>query len=132
MSNPPRVVGLGGVFIKAKDPKVLRAWYRTHLGLDIDESYGGCVLPLEAKEGAYQVFSVFGADSSYCDSKSGTAPARHDYMLNFRVADLAAVLATLRAEGCAVEEKSEDGEYGKFGWVMDPEGRRVELWQPPE
>lgn len=131
MSNT-RVVDLGGVFIKARDPKVLRDWYRRHLGLDISESYGGCVLPLKPKEGAYQVFSIFGADSDYCEPKTGSVGATHDYMLNFRVADLHGLIATLRAEGCVVEDKVEDGEYGKFGWVIDPEGRRVELWQPPE
>ena len=102
-----RVVGLGGVFLKACDPQALRAWYRLHLGLDIDEAYGGC------------------EDSRYLD------PSPKPFMLNFRVADLTAVLALLRAEGCAVDAKEERSEYGNFGWVMDPEGHRIELWEPP-
>jgi catechol 2,3-dioxygenase-like lactoylglutathione lyase family enzyme len=122
-----RVVGLGGVFIKAQDPKLLRDWYRRHLGLDINEQYGGCTLPLNepVQPGAYSVFSVFGEDSKYFD------PSPKPFMLNFRVADLTAVLAALRAEGCAVDDKEDRGEYGNFGWVMDPEGHRIELWEPP-
>ncbi len=122
-----RVVGLGGVFIKARDPKLLRDWYRRHLGLDINEQYGGCTLPLNEppQPGGYSVFSVFGEESKYFD------PSPKSFMLNFRVADLTAVLAALRAEGCAVDDKEERGEYGNFGWVMDPEGHRIELWEPP-
>ena len=123
----PRVVGLGGVFIKARDPKLLRDWYRRHLGLNINEQYGGCELPLNdpPQAGAYSVFSVFGEDSKYFD------PSPKSFMLNFRVADLSSVLAALRAEGCAVDDKEERTEYGNFGWVMDPEGHRIELWEPP-
>jgi catechol 2,3-dioxygenase-like lactoylglutathione lyase family enzyme len=122
-----RVVGLGGVFLKACDPQALRAWYRLHLGLDIDEAYGGCTLPLNdpPQPGACSVFSIFGEDSRYLD------PSPKPFMLNFRVADLTAVLALLRAEGCAVDAKEERSEYGNFGWVMDPEGHRIELWEPP-
>jgi len=91
----PRVVGLGGVFIKARDPKQLRDWYRRHLRLNINEQYGGCELPLNdpPQPCAYSVFSVFGEDSKYFD------PSPKSFMLNFRVADLSSVLAALREEG---------------------------------
>ncbi len=128
MSTAPRVVGLGGVFIKSRDPAALRAWYRKHLGLAIDDTYGGCTLPLNEppQPNACSVFSVFAASSTYFD------PSPAPFMLNFRVADLDAVLAALRAEGCAVDDKVERSEFGAFGWVMDPEGHRIELWQPPD
>lgn len=129
MSSPtPRVIGLGGVFIKARDPALLRDWYRRHLGLAIDDNYGGCMLPLDEppQPGAYTVFSIFKSDSDYF------APSSAPFMLNFRVADLDAVIAALRAEGCKVDAKVERSEYGNFGWVVDPEGNKIELWQPPE
>lgn len=128
MNSPsPRVIGLGGVFIKARDPALLRDWYRRHLGLAIDDSYGGCALPLDEprQPGACTVFSIFKADSDYF------APSPSPFMINFRVADLDAVLAALRAEGCQVDDKVERSEYGDFGWVVDPEGNKIELWQPP-
>ena len=131
----PRVVGLGGVFIKARDPQRMRDWYRRHLGLDIDPSYGGCTLPLNypPQPKAYSVFSVFDDNTRYFDpippgAEAGTAR----FMINFRVADLDGLIAALRAEGCAVAEQIERSEYGAFGWVMDPEGQRIELWQPPD
>ena len=95
--------------------------------LAIDDSYGGCTLPLDEPKqpGAYSVFSIFSPDSDYF------APSGAPFMVNFRVADLDAVLALLRAEGCAVDEKVERSEYGAFGWVVDPEGHKIELWQPP-
>ncbi len=72
------------------------------------------------------MWSIFSGDSSYF------APSASPFMINYRVADLDQLLATLRAEGCAVDDKVESSEFGKFGWVMDPEGNRIELWQPPE
>ena len=72
------------------------------------------------------VWSLFAADTTYF------APGTASFMVNYRVADLHALLATLRAEGCQVEDKVEESEFGKFGWVIDPEGNKVELWQPPD
>lgn len=118
-----RVTGIGGIFFKAKDPDALRAWYRRHLGLDIQD-WGG--LPLvSAGPGEVTVWTVFPESSPYF------SPSPAPFMINYRVADLDAVLAALREEGCAVDEKSEASEFGKFGWVMDPEGNRLELWEPP-
>ena len=117
-----RVTGIGGIFIKARDPDALRAWYREHLELDVQE-WGGTALVASA--GDVTVWSVFPASSTYFN------PSRAPFMVNYRVADLATVLAALRAEGCTVDDKTESTEYGKFGWVMDPEGNRIELWEPP-
>ena len=121
-----RVTGIGGVFLKAKDPKVLGEWYRTHLGIDIQDWGGnvGTVFPWDSPDGM-TLLSLFPMTSKKFD------PSPSPVMINYRVDDLAALLAALRAEGCAVDDKLEDSEYGKFGWVMDPEGNRIELWQPP-
>lgn len=123
-----RVTGIGGVFIKAKDAEMLRGWYRKHLGLDIQE-WGGVTLKWHSPEqpnldGA-TVWSVFPATSDYF------APSLASFMINYRVEDLHALLKVLREEGCDVDPKIEESDYGKFGWVMDPEGNRVELWEPP-
>jgi predicted enzyme related to lactoylglutathione lyase len=124
-----RVTGIGGVFLKAKDPARLQEWYREHLGLPVQD-WGGCVFRWHEphapeREGA-TVWSIFPATTAYFD------PSPSPVMINYRVANLADLLAALRAEGCAVDEKSgEATEHGKFGWVMDPEGNRVELWEPP-
>lgn len=118
-----RVVGVGGIFFKSRDPEALRAWYQRHLGLDVQD-WGGAVLPWSRPDGM-TVWSVF-AESSACFGQS-----RAPFMVNYVVEDLAALLEALRAEGCDVEDKVEDSDFGRFGWVMDPEGNRVELWQPP-
>ncbi len=123
-----RVTGIGGVFFKAKDPKALGEWYRTHLGMNV-EAWGGVAFRwADDNPGATgtTVWSTFKQDTTHF------APSTASFMINYRVADLHGLLAKLREEGCAVEEKFDDSEYGKFGWVMDPEGNRLELWQPPE
>jgi len=118
-----RVTGIGGIFLKSPDPERLAAWYRTHLGMDI-QAWGGAVLASEGP-GEQTVWSVFPA-SSDC-----FAPSSAPFMVNYRVEDLAALLEILRAEGCEVDPRQETSEFGAFGWVMDPDGNRVELWQPP-
>ena len=124
--KPPRVHGLGGVFFKAADPVALSAWYARHLGLDMQD-WGGALLPWrrsDTGEAACTVFAPFKADTDYFQ------PSDKPYMFNFRVDDLDATLAALRAEGCNVLERGEDGEQGRFGYVVDPEGGLIELWQP--
>jgi predicted enzyme related to lactoylglutathione lyase len=116
-----RVTGIGGIFFKARDPVALREWYRTHLGFDI-QSWGG--LAFDASSGV-TVWSIFPETSKHF------APSEAPFMINYRVADLAALLDSLRAEGCAVEDRMDSSEEGRFGWVMDPEGNRIELWEPP-
>ena len=118
-----RVVGIGGVFIKARDPEALRAWYQRHLGIDVQD-WGGTAFPWNKPDGV-TVWSIFPDTSEYF------APSRAAFMVNYMVEDLHAVLEALRAEGCDVDPKVEASEFGAFGWVMDPEGNRVELWQPP-
>jgi len=123
-----RVTGIGGVFFKARDADALRAWYRKHLGIDI-EPWGG--VSFNWREGETNgrdgstVWSIFDAKSDYFRSDT------QQFMINYRVDDLARVLAELRAEGCTVDDKVEESEFGKFGWVHDPEGNRLELWEPP-
>lgn len=123
-----RVSGIGGVFFKAKNAAELREWYRVHLGIDVQE-WGGAGFSWQGPENetgvGTTVWNVFENTSPYF------APSTANFMINYRVEDLHALLAALRAEGCDVDEKVEESEYGKFGWVMDPEGNRVELWQPP-
>lgn len=124
-----RVTGIGGIFFKAKDPKALCAWYKQHLGIDVQE-WGGTAFRWADESGkpvgGTTIWSIGGADNDYY------APSTASFMINYRVADLHALLAALRSEGCQVLDKTDDSEFGKFGWVMDPEGNKVELWQPPE
>lgn len=115
-----RVTGIGGVFVRAADPERLRRWYASHLGLVIEE-YGGTLFTAEA--GDQTVWSVFAASSDYF-------PRDQPAMVNFRVRDLDAMLAQLRSAGVKVDDRVQDEEYGRFGWVTDPEGNRIELWQP--
>ena len=123
-----RVTGIGGIFFQAQDPVALRAWYKEHLGIDVQD-WGGAVLPWTDDAGnatkGTTTWSVSPAGSGYF------APSTSSFMVNYRVDDLAALLQALREEGCHVLEKTDDSEYGKFGWVMDPEGNKVELWEPP-
>lgn len=124
-----RVTGIGGIFFKAKDPVALRAWYKKHLGIDVQE-WGGAAFTWTDETGkptnGTTIWSIGDTDAgSY-------APSVSTFMINYRVADLAGLLDLLRQEGCTVLDKTDDSEYGKFGWVMDPEGNKVELWQPPE
>jgi len=123
-----RVTGIGGVFFKSKDPKRLGEWYRTHLGMNV-EDWGGVAFrwasPDNATGTGTTIWNPFNDDTTYF------APSKASFMINYRVDDLDGLLAALRSEGCDVDEKVEESEYGKFGWVMDPEGNRIELWQPP-
>lgn len=121
-----RVTGIGGIFFKAKDPAALGAWYRDHLGLDVTD-WGGAIFKWGGPESlpGMTIWSPFKADTTYLD------PGKATFMVNFRVADLDALLVALKAEGCDVDERTEESEQGKFGWVIDPEGNKVELWQPP-
>lgn len=121
-----RVTGIGGVFFKAKDPKALAEWYRVHLGVKV-EAWGGAAFRWadDANGDGTTAWNLFKDDTSYF------APSTASFMINYRVEDLHALLAALRAEGCHVEDKIDESEFGKFGWVIDPEGNKVELWQPP-
>jgi predicted enzyme related to lactoylglutathione lyase len=118
MADMERVLGIGGYFMRATDPEGLGAWYRDCLGLETNE-HGAW-----RQEPGVTVFATFEAETDYFGSRSQQA------MLNFRVRDLDAMLAQLRAKGADVAEGVEQMEgVGRFGWVTDPEGNRVELWQ---
>ena len=123
-----RVTGIGGIFFNARDPEVLCAWYKKHLGIDVQE-WGGTAFTWTDAEGkpamGTTIWSIGAADGKHF------APSTSGFMVNYRVEDLASLLVALREEGCDVLDKTDDSEYGKFGWVMDPEGNKVELWQPP-
>lgn len=123
-----RVTGIGGIFFKAKDPVALRAWYQRHLGIDVQEWGGTSFRWVDASGAPYNGSTVW---SIMPDTTQYYAPSAAPFMVNYRVADLHALLAALREEGCAVDEKVDESDFGKFGWVMDPEGNRVELWEPP-
>lgn len=123
-----RVTGIGGIFFKARDPKAMHDWYKRHLGIDV-QSWGGTAFSWTDGDGkptgGMTVWSIMPADSdTYSPS---TAP----FMVNYRVADVRALLEVLRKEGCNVLDRFDDSEFGKFGWVIDPEGNKVELWEPP-
>jgi catechol 2,3-dioxygenase-like lactoylglutathione lyase family enzyme len=124
-----RVTGLGGVFFKAKNPKKLTAWYKKHLGLPVQEWGGASFLWRDVKSPKKKgstIWSPFDADTKYF------GPGRQGHMMNYRVANLKKLLAELKAEGVWVDPKSEESEFGKFGWIKDNEGNRIELWQPPK
>jgi predicted enzyme related to lactoylglutathione lyase len=123
-----RVTGIGGIFFHAQDSAALRAWYQRHLGIDVQE-WGGAAFSWTDGAGnpaaGTTVWSIGAADNNHF------APGTASFMVNYRVDDLAALLQALRDEGCHVLEKTDDSAYGKFGWVIDPEGNKVELWEPP-
>jgi predicted enzyme related to lactoylglutathione lyase len=123
-----RVTGIGGIFFKAKDPAALQAWYKRHLGIDV-QGWGGTSFTWTDDDGK----PVAGTTVWSIGSAQGDqfAPSTATFMVNYRVEDLHALVAALREEGCNVLEKIDDSEYGKFAWVIDPEGNKVELWQPP-
>jgi catechol 2,3-dioxygenase-like lactoylglutathione lyase family enzyme len=112
-----RITGIGGVFFKAKDAGALRRWYSETLGIEVDPVWGGAQL-------GDTVWSIFEGHSSYFD------PSAQPFMINYRVADLDAMLLQLRAAGVQVDDRIDETEFGRFGWAMDPEGNRIELWEP--
>jgi predicted enzyme related to lactoylglutathione lyase len=123
-----RVTGIGGIFFKAKDAPALQAWYKRHLAIDVQE-WGGTAFAWADAEG-----KPAGGMTVWSIAAEGTnqfSPSKAPFMVNYRVEDLHAVVAALKAEGCNVLDDSSDSEYGKFAWVIDPEGNKVELWQPP-
>lgn len=121
-----RVTGIGGIFFKARDAAALRAWYAKHLGIDVQE-WGGAAFRWSDADG-----KPVGGTTAWSIGDGGYfAPSQSPFMVNYRVEDLTALLQALREEGCEVLDKTDESEYGKFGWVIDPEGNKVELWQPP-
>lgn len=123
-----RVTGIGGIFFKAKDAPALHAWYKRHLGIDVQE-WGGTSFNWFDEAGNSTGGSTIWSVSSEQDNPFSPSEAR--FMINYRVENLLALVEVLKEEGCNVLDKVEESEYGKFAWVIDPEGNKVELWQPP-
>jgi predicted enzyme related to lactoylglutathione lyase len=124
-----RVTGIGGIFFKEKNPVALRAWYQTHLGIDVQQ-WGGTTFEwadagIDPNKGT-TIWTIVRKESDQLE------PSSAPFMINYRVENLTMMLNALKQEGCNVLAKTDDSEYGKFGWVIDPEGNKVELWQPPE
>lgn len=119
-----RVTGIGGVFFKTKDANSVKDWYREHLGLDTDR--WGCTFWWKDKDGndCSTQWSPFEEDTDHFE------PSKKDFMMNFRVENLDELLETLRSEGVEVLGTTESAEEGKFGWIMDLEGNKIELWEP--
>lgn len=123
-----RVTGIGGIFFKTEDPKKLKDWYGKHLGLPIDD-YGASFKWIDmdhrdAKEPALTAWSPFKSDTKYFE------PSEKSYMFNYRVENLEELLKVLKEEGVQIVGEMQEFSYGKFGWIMDPEGNKIELWEP--
>lgn len=128
----PRVTGIGGVFFKARDPRALAAWYKQHLGIALEPAGSGADAPAfgsfewlekgEPHKEGMTTFAIFPEKSTYFAPSS--------FMINFRVANLDRIRAELKEAGVQVDDKVNDESYGRFGWATDPEGNRIELWEP--
>ena len=117
-----RVTGIGGIFFRSSDPAATVAWYRDHLGIEPEPDYP-CA-PLRASGGETTVWAPFPADTDYFGETG------QGLMVNYRVDDLEGMLEQLRAAGVEVDERVEHLDNGDFGWAVDGDGRRIELWQP--
>jgi len=119
-----RVTGLGGFFFKTKDPNAIKQWYNKHLGLNTDQY--GCTFWWKDKEGqdCSTQWSPMKEDTNYFK------PSKSPFMMNFRVENLEELLKVLKLEGVTVIGEIEEYNYGKFGWIVDPDGNKLELWEP--
>ena len=115
-----RVEGIGGVFFRARDPQALLAWYREHLGIEPAPDFEGRTF-----EDGPTVWALFPAETEYF------GPSGQSLMVNYRVGSLDAMLEQLRAAGVPIDDTVHESEFGRFGWASDPEGNRLELWEPP-
>lgn len=125
-SAPPagHITGIGGIFFKAKDPKALAAWYRDVLGMPV-EVWGGAALRYDApKHPPALAWNVFPASTKYF------APSTSGLMIDYAVDDMDALLARLRAKGVEILKRDDSDPNGRFAWILDPEGNKVELWEP--
>jgi predicted enzyme related to lactoylglutathione lyase len=121
-----KVTGIGGIFFKCKDPNKVKEWYKTHLGLDTNE-YGAEFEWRDAEDPTKKgstIWSPFAEKSKYFE------PSTKDFMINYRVENLEALVEQLKNEGVTIVDKIEDTEYGKFVHIIDVEGNKVELWEP--
>lgn len=120
-----QVIGIGGIFFKVRDPAKMAAWYREHLGIPIEDGHAEfpSSTPDQPSEIGRTVWSLFPPDTDYF------GPSATPFMINYRVANLERMLDQLRNAGIPIE-KVEDYDYGRFAWITDPEGHRIELWEP--
>jgi predicted enzyme related to lactoylglutathione lyase len=125
-SKMKKVTGIGGIFFKCKDPKALREWYQKHLGLNTND-YGAV---FEWRQGADTTKKGFTQWSPFNEKTKYFLPSTKDYMINYRVADLDALVETLKNEGVTIADTIQSVEYGKFVHIIDLEGNKIELWEP--
>lgn len=121
-----RVTGIGGIFFKTKDTEKTKTWYHKHLGIESDQ-YGGQFVWRDLDnpdKKCYTVWSPFNSDTKYFD------PSEKPFMFNYRVENLEKLLKVLKEEGITVVGEIEKYDYGKFGWIMDLDGNKIELWEP--
>ncbi|WP_396626571.1 VOC family protein [Luteitalea sp.] len=123
-----RVTGIGGIFFKARDAAALQAWYKRHLGIDV-QPWGGTAFTWTDASGTPVGGTTIWSIGS--DQGDAFAPSTSSFMINYRVEDVRALVDALKVEGCNVLDKIDESDYGTFAWVIDPEGNKVELWQPP-
>jgi predicted enzyme related to lactoylglutathione lyase len=125
-----RVTGIGGIFLRARDPEALAAWYSQQLGIKLMDWGGAHFIWADEIPPATgsTTWSIFPADTPYFGPGSAAGPQAA--MVNYRVDDLEALLAQLEAAGVAIDPHRENYPYGHFAWITDPEGNRLELWQP--
>ena len=121
-----RVTGIGGIFFKCRDAEALREWYRDHLGI-VSDDYGAMFKWRHYDDPDTVGFTVWGP---FRDDTDYFGSSEKPYMINYRVDDLDSILETLRAEGVEVADEIEDLDVGRFSWIVDPEGTRIELWEP--
>ena len=122
--QPGHITGVGGVFVKSKDPKALAQWYRETLGLDV-KPWGGAALPFDASGHPPKVaWTAFPETSDYMN------PSTREFMINFAVDDMDAIIARLTEKGVAILKRDENSDFGRFAWIQDPDGTKIELWQP--
>lgn len=124
-----RVTGIGGIFFKSENPGELYRWYEKHLGIQRVPDGSGAIFEwrdvLENKKGM-TLWSIFSRGSGYFN------PGQSGFMINYRVDDLDALLKELKKDGVEIDPHREDYDYGRFAWIVDPEGNRIELWEPPK
>src|SRR5579875_8173 len=122
-----KVTGIGGIFLKTKNPKELAAWYQQHLGIDFNgNTYFAFEWGNQNNSSGQTVFSFFKEDTQYFN------PSQSSFMINFRVKDLELLLKTLREENVEITGEMPDEGFGKFAWIMDPDGNKIELWEPKD
>ena len=122
--QPGHVTGVGGVFVKSKDPKALAQWYREVLGLEV-KSWGGAALPFDAPGHPPKV-----SWTAFPDSSDYMSPSTREFMINFAVDDMDAILARVNAKGVPILKRDDNDAFGRFAWIQDPDGTKIELWQP--